>query len=128
MKRLIQTILVIGAVMVIAGASSAYAQVTEAIKFSTTFPFTVGNKTFQPGNYTVRPLEGQMDVMEISDGNSAMYFAVNPANPPAVKAKDQVVFTRRGDGYQLKTIWDSADLSGVTVMSPKPESHHHHAH
>ena len=128
MKRLIQTILATEAVMLIAGASSANAQVTEPIKFSTTFPFTVGNRTFQPGNYTVRPLEGQMDVLEISDGNSAMYFAVNSANPPSEKRKDQVVFTRHGDVYQLKTIWDSADLSGVTVMSAKPESHHHHVH
>jgi hypothetical protein len=52
MKRLIQTILATGAVMLIAGASSANAQVSESIKFSTSFPFTVGTKTFQPGNYT----------------------------------------------------------------------------
>jgi hypothetical protein len=128
MKRLIQTILATGAVVLIAGASSANAQVTESIKFSTTFPFTVGNKTFQPGNYTVRPLEGQMDVMEISNGHSATYFAVNPANPPAAKAKDQVVFTRHGDGYALTTIWDSADLSGVTAIPAKPASHQHHTH
>jgi hypothetical protein len=70
-----------------------------------------------------------MDVMEISDGNSATYFAVNPANPPAAKSKDQIVFTRHGDGYALTTIWDSAELSGVTAIPPKPgSSHHHHAH
>ena len=70
MKRLIQTILATGAVVFVAAVSSANAQVLETIRFSTTFPFTVGNKTFPAGNYSVRPLEGQLDVMEISNGTS----------------------------------------------------------
>src|SRR5262245_32417011 len=106
MKRLIQTILATGAVVLIAGASSARAQVLETIKFSTTFPFTVGNKSFPAGNYTVRPLEGALDVMEISNGTSTTYFAVNAAAPRQLPTQDQVTFTKNGDEYALTRIWD----------------------
>ena len=128
MKRLIQTILATGAVVFVAAGSSANAQVLETIRFSTTFPFTVGNKTFPAGNYSVRQLEGQVEVMEISNGTSASYFAVNPADSRPAGTKDQVTFTRHGNEYALTTIWDSAELSGVTTIQPKPGSPHHHAH
>jgi len=128
MKRLIQTILATGAVVFVAAVSSANAQVLETIRFSTTFPFTVGNKTFPAGNYSVRPLEGQVDVMEISNGTSASYFAVNSADSLPAGTKDQVTFTRHGNEYALTTIWDAAELSGVTTVQPKPGSPHHHAH
>ena len=128
MKRFIQTILATGAVVLLSGASSANAQVLETIRFSTTFPFTVGNKTLPAGNYTVRPLEGQMDVMEISNGRSAEYFAVNPADLRPAQTKDHVTFTRQGSEYALTSIWDSAELSGVTVIPPKAGSSQHHTH
>ena len=128
MKRLIQTILATGAVVLLAGASSANAQVLETIRFSTTFPFTVGNKTLPAGNYRVRPLEGATDVMEISNGTSATYFAVNPADPRPAQTKDHVTFTRQGSEYALTSIWDSAELSGVEVIPQKAGSHQHHAH
>src|SRR5262245_56313097 len=128
MKRLIQTILATGAVVLIAGASAAQAQVLETIKFSTTFPFTVGNKSLPAGNYTVRPMEGALDVMEISNGTSTTYFAVNPAEPRPLPTKDQVTFTNQGEGYALTRIWDSAEVSGVTPIEPKaPPMHHHHS-
>jgi hypothetical protein len=126
MKRLIQTVLATGAVVFIAGVSAAHAQVLETMKFSTTFPFTVGHKSFPAGNYTVRPLEGALDVMEISNGTSTTYFAVNPAEPRQLPTKDQVTFTKHGDEYALTRIWDSAEVSGVTPIQPKAASMHHH--
>ena len=126
MKRLIQTVLAAGAVVFIAGASVAQAQVLETIKFSTTFPFTVGNKSLPAGNYTVRPMEGALDIMEISNGISTTFFAVNPAEPRPLPTKDMVTFTKNGDEYALTRIWDSAEVSGVTPIQTKAVSMHHH--
>lgn len=126
MNRLVQTVLATGAVVFIAGVSAANAQVLETVKFSTTFPFTVGNKSLPAGNYTIRPLEGAVDVMEISNGTSTTFFAVNPVEPRPLPTKDQVTFTKQGEGYALTRIWDSAEVSGVTPIQPKTVSMHHH--
>jgi hypothetical protein len=127
MKRFAKTVVLAGILGVTAGVAAANAQVTEPMRFKTTFPFTVGNKTFPAGSYTVRPLEGAMDVMEISNGSSTVFFNVNPTGTRHEPVKDEVVFTKHGNEYALQTIWDAADLAGVSTVPARNGSHEHQA-
>ena len=102
----------IGAVAV----GTAQAQLTDPIRFTTTFPFAVGHVTLPAGSYTVRPLDDMLGVMAISNGRRTEFFDTMDAgvrNP--AKVKDEVVFRKTGDQYVLSEILDASDRGGVEI-------------
>ncbi len=138
MKSLTRAVVVAGALVAVSGSVRADAQIFEPLRFQTTFPFTVEHMNFPAGKYTVRPLEMDPSVMEISDGSKTRLISVEPAGAPSGDAKlkdDGVVFKKRGDQYVLSEIWDAAAQAGVepipganqdkAVATHQP--HHHHA-
>jgi hypothetical protein len=133
MRTFMRTIVITGAVVAAVGVGrTANAQVNEAIKFTTTFPFSAGNTTFPAGAYTVRPLENDHSVMLISNGTNMKLLDVIPTGTAAKQpVKDEVVFRKEPAGYVLSQIWDAADGSGVQTIPSKAEGHthpHHYAH
>ncbi len=124
MSRLTRAILVAGILAAVCGATRANAQMVEALRFTTTFTFTAGGETFPAGTYTIRPMELDPTVLEITNvkGTRTTLFTVEPAGSHAnQKIEDEVVFKKQGDQYTLSQIWDGAEQVGVEAM-PHPKN------
>jgi hypothetical protein len=130
MRTFTRTIVITCAVVAEVGVGrTASAQLNEAIKFTTTFPFTAGGTTLPAGAYTVRPLENDHGVMLISNGRDTKILDVVPTGAASTQpVKDEVVFRKEPVGYVLSQIWDAAERSGVQTLPSKAEGHIHHHH
>src|SRR5689334_10159925 len=101
---------------VAATASLAHAQITESIRFTTTFPFTAGQVALPAGTYSIAPTPTNPDLLALSDGRRTVaILEADPAanDPRGLIEPDEVVFTRTGDSYVLCQVWDEADRSGA---------------
>jgi hypothetical protein len=136
MRRSMKIIVLAGALIAVSSAKAAQAQVIEAMKFRTTFPFTAGHTNFPAGMYTVRPLDLTTGVMEITNvkGGAKFIVVLNAGIKTNEKVSDEVVFKKNGDSYVLSEIRDGAEHSGVEVLQDKaqrneePGAHHHYGH
>jgi hypothetical protein len=129
MSRFIRAIVVAGILAAVVGATRANAQMVEPLRFTTTFAFTAGGATFPAGTYTIRPMDIDPTVLEITNasGTQTKIFIVEPAGSKTnQKIDDEVVFKRQGDQYTLSQIWDGADQVGVEAMPPSATHHRHH--
>jgi hypothetical protein len=115
MKGFISTALVITGLIGTTAVSTAHAQVTERMRFTTSFPFTVGKTQFAPGNYTVSPLDDTNNgVLRVTNGHKTAFVTVIPEGVKASEPNDnELTFSRVGDRYYLSEIWDVVDQSAV---------------
>jgi hypothetical protein len=122
--------LMFGALTTLMGATAAHAQVTEAMQFKTTFPFTVGNTKYPAGSFTIKPADdGDNTVLELTNGKITTVVLVEPEAPnPNQAVKDEVVFNKYGDEYVLNEIWDSADGTGARAERSLAETRHAKKH
>jgi hypothetical protein len=118
----------LAAALVLAVSSPARAQLADTLKFQTPFPFMVGRTAMPAGTYTITPLPGDNSLLRLSNGQSSvLVFTENdaPRRPPKI---DEVTFTRKGDTYVLREIWDASTESGVEpVVSAHAGDQHRHA-
>ncbi len=103
---------------------TARAQVTEPIKFTASFPFSVGAVTLPAGSYTVRPLDDMLGMMSISNGNRTVFFdTIDAAVRNTSDVPDEVVFRRANGHYALSEILDASDDGGVAIPLSSRRSH-----
>jgi hypothetical protein len=121
MKILFRSALV-AAGLVIASAGSASAQLTTTMKFTTTFPFMVGNRSMPAGAYTVTPMESDHSLLELTNGHSSVLMYTERDSPAAGPRQDEVIFAKRGDTYVLREVWDASTATGAEAI----ESHASH--
>ena len=110
--------------LVIASAGAANAQLVYPMKFSTTFPFTVGHTSLPAGDYTVTPLEGDHDVMRLSNGHTSVLVMTEQDTPKVAPRHDEMSFTKQGDTYVLREFWDASTATGAEPI----EGHAHASH
>jgi hypothetical protein len=115
MKRHVLSALV-AAGLVLASAGTANAQLVTTMKFTTNFPFMVGSRSMPAGAYTVRPMEADHSLMEISNGHSSVWLLTEKDIPKVQPRQDEVIFTRRGDTYVLQEIWDASSSMGAEAI------------
>jgi hypothetical protein len=115
MKGLIYTALAVTGLIGVVAVSTAHAQLDERLRFTTSFPFTVGDTHFPAGSYLVGPAADTNDgVLRISNGRQAAFMVVIPDGTPRDEPKDnELTFERLGDGYVLTQIWDANEQSAV---------------
>ena len=112
--------------MLMATAGSADAQITNAMKFTTTFPFMVGRQSMPAGAYTITPLEIDNSLMQLTNGHTTVLLLTERDRPKAAPRQDEVIFAKRGDTYVLREIWDASTLTGAeTIEFHSPHSSHH---
>jgi len=105
-----------------AGSSVAFAQLTDTLKFTTTFPFTVGHTNFAAGNYVARPLDGEPAVICIQgEHGGPTAFAIGVGEAPTNEAqkksdKSEATFVREGSQMVLKSLWDGAASEGLDLL------------
>ena len=123
MKTLVRTTL-IAAGLSIVSAGAVSAQISDTMKFTTTFPFTVEGRTMPAGSYTITPLDLDRSLMEISNGRTAVLMLTEPDTPKGPPKQDQVIFDRHGDTYVLREIWDASSVTGAEAVEPHVKSAH----
>jgi hypothetical protein len=121
-RRPLLTLILFGAIVPI----TAGVQIANRVTFSTTFPFTVGNTKFPPGSYSIRPLEDDSEMMEISsaDGKTSAIFETMAADLPKPPSKGEVVFKKYGDNYVLSEIYEPGSKTGAMTIKTHAERQH----
>jgi hypothetical protein len=107
------------ALLTMLAPAAASAQMTEPMKFTTTFPFKAGRVNFAPGTYMARPLDGDSSVICIQPehgGKTALLVGIGES-PRKDPAKSEVTFKREGSQLVLKSLWDESDGQGVDIIT-----------
>jgi hypothetical protein len=110
-------------IVLLAGIQNASAQITDPVEFTTAFPFTVGYATVPAGSYTIRPDDDNPNIFELSGAHTSVLFQTIDAQARQQPVKTEVVFTRLGDGYVLKSIWIEGTGTGAETIAVEGERH-----
>ena len=78
------------------------------------------------GTYTVRPLENEADVFELtsSDGKNACLFETLTTDLSSIPGKSEVVFKKYGDNYVLSQIYEAGSKVGAMSVRTLAERQH----
>ena len=123
MKSMFRSIGIAAGMVVLAGIQNASAQITNAVEFTTSFPFTVGYATVPAGSYTIRPDDDNPAVFELTGAHGSVLFETNSAQAREMPSKSEVVFKRYGDRYVLKDIWVDGSKTGAETTTVEAERH-----
>ncbi len=87
-------------------AGSAFAQSTRLVA-DVPFDFVMGNKTFAAGEYTIKPvgINGQVLLLQNSDSKQIQYFTPNYCSSAQPQDETKLVFNVYGNHYFLAQIW-----------------------
>ena len=122
MRSPVRSIALVVGVLAFAGARNASAQIIDNVDFTTSFAFTVGNATMPAGSYTIKPDDDNPQVLILQGKNVAAMFQVDPA-ARQTPSKTEVVFSRYGDTYVLKSIWIEGSDTGAETIPAEGERH-----
>jgi hypothetical protein len=123
MRSLVRSIYTAVGIIVFAGVQNAGAQILDAVTFTTSFPFTVGNTTMPAGSYTINPDVDNPQILDLSGAGGSVLFQVELTEANKTRSTTEVVFKRYGDRYLLKDIWVEGQNSGATATAAEGERH-----
>lgn len=111
MKGLIYTALAVTGFIGIVAVQSAQAQLEERLRFTTSFPFTVGQTHFAPGSYLISQADDNNDgILKIEGQRKMAFMTIIPDGVRNDEPKDnELTFEKIGDTYMLARIWDATD-------------------
>jgi hypothetical protein len=121
-RRPLLTLILLGAIVPV----TAGVQIINRVTFSTTFPFTAGNTKFPAGSYSIRPLDDDSEIMEISsaDGKISALFETMTTELPRTPSKGEVIFKKYGDSYVLSEIYEPGSKTGAMTIKSHAERQH----
>jgi hypothetical protein len=123
MRSLVRSIGIVLGVLTFAGVQNASAQIIDTVRFTTSFPFTVGNTTVPAGSYAIRPDDDNPQILELTGKNASVLFQTEVAQARETPSKSELVFSRYGNSYVLKNIWVEGSDSGAETMPVEGERH-----
>lgn len=99
------------------------AQIPNGLKFTTSFPFYVGNQYMPAGLYTVtKPNENdRVLLVRGPDGTRSVFINYIPTETLTPVNQGKVSFHEYGDTAFLASFTVTADTSGFEVLPGKPE-------
>jgi hypothetical protein len=102
----------------------AAAQITSTLEASIPFSFTVVDTQLPAGSYTIRPLEGDTNAMEIrsADLKTAVVFLVGDTYKSGPSPTTELEFTKYGDREFLTSIFEEGTSMGARVITGQSES------
>jgi hypothetical protein len=123
MKKIVLTLMIFIALPGF-GATVASAQVIDRLEFNIPFDFTVAEKTFPAGNYTISPLgnysEGVFALRDLDRRRETAFIAENTERA-MVPEKSELVFNKIDDHYFLSEIFEAGDATGERLPEPRLE-------
>jgi len=123
MKNQIYTGIAIFVMFLGLAGAGVQAQTPSKVEVNIPFQFSAGNKTLQPGVYSIRQTSANLVVLRNSDGKSLILNA-----PLSLESKDKgerLVFKRRGGNYYLTQVWLTGE-SGRQLMPHAPNDKSEH--
>jgi hypothetical protein len=100
------------------------AQVGNGVKFTTPFPFYVGDSQMPSGSYSLTQpddLNFQIAIIRSEDGLHSAAFGVNPTEDPQTPNQSKVVFQRYGDNLYLNRVIVQGYETGMVALQTKAE-------
>lgn len=123
MKRIVLTLLILISMPGIA-TITASAQVIDRLEFNIPFDFTVAEKTFPAGKYTISPLgnytDGVFVLRDLDSKQENAFVAVN-AEKREVPQKSELIFDKIGDHYFLSEIFEEGNNTGEQLPETRLE-------
>jgi hypothetical protein len=118
MKRNFFATLSLGALSVLATATSAYAQ--HAVVATIPFAFNVGTTQLPAGIYRIKADLMNSSVTIQNCHSTATIFAHGQSEYPGKKSQ-KLVFRQASDRYFLAEIWGEQGSAGMKIRAPKPK-------
>jgi hypothetical protein len=123
-KQNLRIFLMLGLFAILA-VSSAHAQTSNVQTASIPFSFTVADKTFPAGEYSVIRLNPAMDkavlAVRSKDGRMNKVVLAMDIQVDKTQEKAKLVFNRYGDQYFLAQVWPPADNTGFELPQSRSE-------
>ena len=87
------------------------------------FDFSVGDKTFPAGVYSVTRVNQEKLVLRLSseDGREAIHIITNPVEAKEYPKTGRLIFRRYGETYFLSQIWESDEIQGRQLLKSRTE-------
>ena len=122
MKKLMSIAMMIVLVGALA-VTATYAQSADTLSVNIPFAFTVANRTFPAGDYSVRrSIQGATVVMELRDaGNKRIYLTTDAVQSRDIQPKSMLVFHRYGEQYFLSQVWIEGRSAGQALRKTGAE-------
>jgi hypothetical protein len=112
-------------VLAVLAVSSAYAQSGNRQTAYIPFAFSVGNKDFPAGEYSITRLNPSADKTALgimsADRRDGSIVLTTPIQAAKASEKAVLVFRRYGDQYFLAQVWTPADAMGLAVSRSRAE-------
>jgi hypothetical protein len=119
--RLLKAAMMLGFIVaftITSAVAPAAALSFNTIKADIPFDFTIGNRVFRAGKYTLRPVTNDTNpVVQIQseDGQAFRMFPTHSALASEPKEQTVLVFHRYGDQYFLYQVWALGDTTGIQL-------------
>jgi hypothetical protein len=87
------------------------------------FDFSVNNKTFPAGVYSVTRVNAEKIMLRLSseDGGEAINIITNPVQAKESPKTAKLIFRRYGETYFLSQIWESDEILGRQLLKSRTE-------
>ena len=125
MKKQSLRIVVILSFLMILLAAQAQAQSSREMTAKIPFSFSVGNKSFPAGEYSVTRLNPASDraavAIKSADGRVSKVVLTMPVQASAPQESAKLIFTQYEDQYFLSQIWTPADNTGLELPKSRSE-------
>jgi hypothetical protein len=102
-------------------AGPAYAQV-RGVRARIPFHFTVAEKTFAAGEYTMVPGSHQVHVVSQVDGRTVAMVMANDVSGQSAGANGRIIFRCYGERCFLAEVWSPMEDNGRQVLSSRAEA------
>ena len=123
MQRIVLTLLAITSLLA-ASLRPAAAQVVYPLEFNIPFDFTVSEKTFPAGTYTVSPMSSYSEgvfALRDMDSKKEIVFLAESAESANVPRKSELIFVKVGDHYFLSEIFEAGNATGERLSETRLE-------
>ena len=87
------------------------------------FDFTMGDKNFPAGVYSVTRVNQEKVMLRLSseDGGESINIVTNPVQAKEAPKIGKLIFHRYGETYFLSQIWESDDTQGRQLLKSRTE-------
>lgn len=125
-KQSLRIFLMFGLFAILAASSAQAQSIAREQTANIPFSFTVGDKTFAAGSYSIARVNPQSDpaalVIKSLDGRAKKIVLTTSVHAAKAQQNSKLVFNRYGDQYFLAQVWTQADITGLELPRSRSES------
>lgn len=123
-KQSLRIFLMFGLLAILASLS-AHAQSSREMTANIGFSFTIADKTFPAGEYSVTRLNPASDkaalMIKSADGRLSKIALTVPVQAGTTQESARLIFNRYGEQYFLSQVWTPADNTGLELSRSRAE-------